>query len=61
MIKKVCIIGGNGFLGTKYIELTNKKNLDIIVFDKKVIKKKSNIKYIYGDCLSKKTLKKNSK
>ena len=58
MIKKVCIIGGNGFLGTKYIELTNKKNLDIIVFDKKVIKKKSNIKYIYGDCLSKKTLKK---
>lgn len=58
MIKKVCIVGGNGFLGTKYIELTNKKILDIIIFDKKVIKKKNKIKYIYGDCLSKNTLKK---
>ena len=58
MIKKVCIIGGNGFLGTKYIELTNKKNVDIIIFDKKVIKKKNKIKYIYGDCLSINTLKK---
>ena len=57
MIKKVCIIGGNGFLGTKYIELINKKNLDIFIFDKKKIKKNNKIKYIYGDCLSINTLK----
>ena len=58
MTRRVCIVGGNGFLGTKYIELTSKKNLDIFIFDKKVIKKKNKVTYIYGDCLSKNTLKK---
>ena len=58
MNRKICIIGGSGFLGKKYIELTDKKS-NIFVFDKKKInKKKYKIKYIKGDCLSKNTLKK---
>jgi len=58
MNKKICIVGGNGFIGSKYTQLTSKKK-NILIFDKKIIRnKKKNIKYVYGDCLSKNTFKK---
>lgn len=56
---KILIIGGNGFIGSHLAEILCKNN-KVIIFDKKIFRKKiNNISYVKGDIINLNQLKKN--